>query len=73
MNSWEVELRCPECEWRDQGVYNQKEIDGYDRLLDDGMRSLIGDLRRLTRENMEAEAEDLTAALAADLILPEDF
>ncbi|MFN2612539.1 MAG: hypothetical protein ABR536_04115 [Solirubrobacterales bacterium] len=73
MNSWEVELRCPECEWRQQAVFSQREIDGYDRLLDDGMQCLIDDLRRLTRENMQAEAEDFATALAADLVLPEDF
>lgn len=70
---WSVELRCPECEWRGAGSFAQKDIDEYDRLLDEGMRSVIDDLRKLTRENMERDLEDLVAALDADLVLPEDF
>jgi hypothetical protein len=70
---WSVELRCPECEWHGGGTYGQHEIDEYDRLLDEGMRSMIDDLRKLTRENMERDLEDLIAALDGDLVLPEDF
>lgn len=73
VNSWEVELRCPECEHRELGVFSQYELDGYDLELDQGKHLLLADLRRLTRENMEAEAEAFGAALAADVILPEDF
>jgi len=70
---WTVDLRCPECEWRGGGTYAQRDIDDYDRLLDEGMRLVIDDLRKLTRENMERELEGLVAALDADLVLPEDF
>lgn len=73
MNCWEVELRCPECEQREEGVFNQSEVDEFDRQLEEGTRSLIEDLQQLTRENMEAEADSFSVALAADLILPEDF
>jgi hypothetical protein len=72
-NSWEVELRCPECETVIHDVFTQREIDEYDSLLDEGTQELVADLRRLTRENMEREAGELAAALAADVILPEDF
>jgi hypothetical protein len=72
-SSWDVELRCPECEHREQGVFSQGEVDGYDRHLDEGMNRLLDDLRDLTRENMEAEAQAFRAALAANVILPEDF
>ncbi len=71
--AWRVELRCPECGWSASGTFNQHEIDDYDRRLDDGMRSLIDDLRKLTAENMEAETEEFVSALASELILPEDF
>jgi hypothetical protein len=70
---WSVELGCPECAWRGGGTYGQQEIDEYDRLLDEGMRSMIDDLRKLTRENMERDLEDLIAALNGNLVLPEDF
>jgi hypothetical protein len=72
-DGWSVELRCPECEWRGGGTYAQSDIDEYDRLLDEGMRSVIDDLRKLTRENMERDLEDLIKALDGDLVLPEDF
>jgi hypothetical protein len=73
MSSWDVELRCPECEHREQGVFSQGEVDEYDIHLDEGMHRLLDDLRDLTRENMEAEALTFRAALAANVILPEDF
>jgi hypothetical protein len=72
-SSWQVELRCPECEWHGSGVYSQREIDGYDRFLDDGAHALVADLRQLTRENMTVETNAFAAALEAGLILPEDF
>jgi hypothetical protein len=34
---------------------------------------MIEDLRKLTRANMEEEADRLAAALATDSVLPEDF
>jgi hypothetical protein len=70
---WQVELRCPECEWRGSGTYRQSEVDDFDRKLDDGCEALTSDLRHLTRTNMEAEGERFVAALASDSILPEDF
>lgn len=73
MSSWDIELRCPECEHREHGVFSQGEVDGYDVQLDKGMHRLLDDLRDLTRENMEAEAQAFKLALAANVILPEDF
>lgn len=72
-NCWGVELRCPECESRRAAVFSQAEVDRYDRNLDDGSRALAGDLRALTRENMEHEAVSFAAALESEAILPEDF
>jgi hypothetical protein len=71
--AWNVELRCPECEWWGQGSYAQSEVDRYDEELDRGGQELIEDLRSLTRANMEDEAERFAMALASDSILPEDF
>ena len=70
---WEVELRCPNCEWSEVGTYDQATVDRFDERLDDGTEAMIKDLRRLQHANMEAEAEIFAAALAADAILPEDF
>ena len=70
---WEVELRCPNCEWNEVGTYDQATVDRFDETLDNGTELLVRDLRRLVQANMEEEAERFAAALDADAILPEDF
>ena len=70
---WNVELRCPECEWWGRDSYSQDEVDHFDEELDRGGQQLIEDLRALTRANMEEEADLFATALATDCILPEDF
>ena len=70
---WEVALRCPACEWSHVGVYDQVSVDSFDDELDRGTETLIRDLKRLTRANMEEEAERFAEALAADAIWPMDF
>jgi hypothetical protein len=70
---WEVELRCPNCEWNEVGTFDQATVDRFDERLDAGTEALVKDLRRLVQANMEAEAERFAAALDANAILPEDF
>jgi hypothetical protein len=70
---WEVDLRCPNCEWSTTGVYPQHLLDRFDEELDRGTEALVRDLKRLTRANMEDEIERFSRALHADAILPEDF
>ncbi|WP_028064467.1 hypothetical protein [Solirubrobacter soli] len=70
---WEVELRCPNCEWSEVGTFDQATVDRFDEHLDLGTEALVKDLRRLVQANMEAEAERFAAALDANAILPEDF
>jgi hypothetical protein len=70
---WEVELRCPNCEWNEVGTFDQATVDRFDEQLDMGTEALVKDLRRLVQANMEAEAERFAAALDANAILPEDF
>lgn len=70
---WEVELRCPNCEWHSVDLYAQDVVDRFDEELDRGTEALVRDLKQLTRANMEAEIERFKRALAADAILPEDF
>jgi hypothetical protein len=70
---WEVLLRCPNCEWSEVGTFDQPTVDRFDEHLDIGTEALIRDLKRLTRANMEDEIDVFSAALAADVILPEDF
>jgi len=70
---WEVELRCPNCEWNTVGRYDQRTVDRFDEELDQGTEALVRDLKRLTRANMEEEIERFTRALASDAIWPMDF
>ena len=70
---WELVLRCPNCFWTDEGVFDQDQVDALEERLDDGLTEMLCDLRRLTHANMCEEVERFAAALNADLILPEDF
>jgi hypothetical protein len=70
---WVVDLRCPDCEWTGRGAYRQEVLDRFDEALDDGTESMLKDLNRLARANMEDDVESFIAALHADQILPEDF
>ncbi|HEY6636684.1 MAG TPA: hypothetical protein VIZ61_03285 [Solirubrobacterales bacterium] len=70
---WNVELRCPECQWSGRDSYSQNEVDRYDEEFDRGGEQLIEDLRALTRANMKEEADRFVTALVTDSVLPEDF
>jgi hypothetical protein len=71
--SWEVMLRCPNCEWLTTGVFDQETVERFDEELDRGTDSLVDDLKRLIQANMEEDIERFAHALARDHILPEDF
>jgi hypothetical protein len=70
---WEVQLRCPNCEWRTVGLYDQATVDRFDEQLDHGTEALVRDLKRVTRANMEEEIERFSSALTSDAIWPMDF
>ena len=70
---WELELRCPECESRREGVFEQAAVERLDDELDRGSGALLGDLRRMTHANMSEEIEFFIRALDADVITPSDF
>jgi hypothetical protein len=70
---WRIVLRCPECESRREGVFDQTSVERLDDELDRGSSALLGDLRRMTHANMSEEIEFFSRALDADLILPSDF
>jgi predicted ATP-dependent serine protease len=71
--AWELDLRCPNCEWEHTAVYDQEVVEALDVVLDDGTQALVTDLRSLVRANMEAEVDRFIAALQADAIWPIDF
>lgn len=70
---WRVELRCPDCETRREGLFTQETVEKFDEALDNGSDALTADYRRLCRANMVEEIERFTTALASGAILPEDF
>ncbi|MGD9736629.1 MAG: hypothetical protein AB7V58_13665 [Solirubrobacterales bacterium] len=71
--SWRVWRRCPECDWRADGVHNEAAIDAYDEQLDRGAHELAAELRELQHANMAAMLATFAAALDADLIGADDF
>ncbi len=70
---WRVILRCPDCESRREGVFEQGVVERLDDELDRGAAALLADLRRMTHANMSEEVEFFVRALDADLITPSDF
>jgi hypothetical protein len=70
---WEVELRCPNCEWRGSGVFSQDVVEAFDDELDRGIDVLLADYRALVNSNMEDEIDRFAKALDAGAILPADF
>jgi len=70
---WRIVLRCPECESRREGVFEQAAVERLDDELDRGASALLGDLRRITHANMSEEIEFFIRALEADLVTPSDF
>ena len=70
---WELLLRCPNCDWSTEGVFEQAAVEDLEERLDEGLADMLSDLQRLTQANMAEEIDRFLAALHADLILPEDF
>ena len=72
-SAWQLELRCPNCEWHGEGVYDQPVVEQLDEHLDNGTQVLVRDLKQLMHANMEEEMERFIAALHAGHIWPIDF
>jgi hypothetical protein len=70
---WRIVLRCPDCESRREGVFEQSAVEQLDDELDRAAGALLGDLLRMTHANMSEEVEFFVKALDADLITPQDF
>lgn len=70
---WRIVLRCPECEARREGVFEQGIVEQLDDELDRGAGALLSDLKRITHANMADEIEFFVRALEADLVIPSDF
>ena len=71
--AWDLELRCPNCEWQGEGIFPQHIVEQLDEQLDHGTQVLVRDLKQLMHANMEEEVERFIAALRSGHILPMDF
>jgi hypothetical protein len=71
--SWNVTLRCPDCEWTEAGIFTQDQCDRFDDELESGTDALTRDYKRLVTANMSEEIDRFSAALHADAIFPSDF
>ena len=70
---WSITLRCPNCEWAEEGVYAQDNCDRFDDELERGTDALTRDYKRLMTANLAEEIERFAHALDVDAILPMDF
>jgi hypothetical protein len=70
---WELILECPNCWWSGDGRYGRDEVDQLEECLDDGLATVLADLKRLSHANMAEDIDRFVAALDADYVLPEDF
>jgi hypothetical protein len=72
-DSWEITLRCPNCEWWHTDEYQDEEVERFDDVLNDGTEELLATLRTFARANMEEDVERLIEAIDSGLIQPMDF
>ncbi len=72
-DAWRIERRCPNCEWRHVGEFDQDDVELFDDALNDGTEDLLVSLRTFARSNMEADIERLIEAINGDRIQPMDF
>lgn len=70
---WSITLRCPNCEWAEEGVFAQQACDRFDDELERGTDALTRDYKRLMTANLAEEIERFASALEGDHILPMDF
>jgi hypothetical protein len=70
---WKLSLRCPECEWRGMGEFDQPDVEKFDDALNDGTEQLLNSLRASSRANMEADIERFIGAMNDGVIEPMDF
>jgi hypothetical protein len=70
---WRIVLRCPDCESRREGMFDQATVELLDDHLDRAAGALLSDLKRMTHANMTDEIEFFVRALDAELIGPSDF
>ncbi|MEQ8833718.1 MAG: hypothetical protein RIB67_04655 [Miltoncostaeaceae bacterium] len=71
--AWAIERWCPACDWEDEGVFDQEQVEHFHDALDEGTEELLTALHTMARLNMEDDVERLVHALRRGLIQPMDF
>ena len=71
--TWNLVLRCPECETQRRVVLGREGVEAFNREIYLGAKVLAREADTMTRRNFGEEAAKLVEALARDLILPMDF
>jgi hypothetical protein len=71
--SWNLVLRCPNCEMQRRVVLGREGVEAFNREIYLGSKTLAREADAMTRRNFAEEAAKLVEALALDLILPMDF
>src|SRR2546423_4470556 len=66
-DNWRLQLRCPNCEWIGEAVYERRVVEELDEELERGMETIVRDLRHLTHANMEEHVQRFVTALQDDL------
>lgn len=72
-SSWNLVLRCPNCETRRRVVLGREGVEAFNREIYRGSQALARKADSMTRRNFSEESTKLVEALARDLILPMDF
>ena len=71
--TWELKLRCPNCETQRAVTLDREGVEQFNRVLYEGSEALAKQAEQLTRLHFEEEAERFVQALDEDQILPMDF
>ena len=71
--SWNLLLRCPDCETQRSIVLGREGVEAFNREIYLGAQALAREADSMTRRNFAEESAKLVEALARDLILPMDF
>jgi hypothetical protein len=71
--TFELTLRCPNCEWTEVDTHDWATVRRLEERLDQGERALIADLQALTRANVQEDFDRFIAALRAGQVWPMDF
>lgn len=71
--TWNLCLRCPECETRRRIILGRRGVEALNRTLYESIRALAEEAAAVSRRNFEEQAARLVKALSRDLILPMDF